>query len=738
MKSIVMKNLRFLLFSFLAISVNAQEWVNYTNGLHVNDMVQDGDVLWIATNGGLVQRDINTGENTYFTRGDSPIPSNLVRSLAIDSEHNLWLSTDRGSAIFDGTDWTLFYDKSGILALDNDGRMILAESGGIHWWDGQDFETVETSLTSDYQVKDIIVDAASNDIWLTYNTFGIFYLFRHNDQGLTRFNHENTPLPFESSTNNPLLLDAENRLWLGTYSGLFRLDDEVWLDFSTSTSGFPQGVIDAIGRSADGNIWVIVTEWANGSLNGSLVEIKNDDSFIIHNFPESIDKKTDFSFIKFLPSFTPTIHIGTDEMGLWEYDFSSWERIPTNQSKLSRNSIRQIFIDCATSYISTGLNYGITENNTQFAIKEGEWVFTKTGDLPAALNNAWRVKIVDKTGDGTFWVHVEDTLYSVKNGNWSVPVLPDIMEGVAEINSLIHHEPDGKRWLLETYHAFIFHETSDGWQIFDRMEHGALGGNYEAYFTHPRTGDFWLASANGISRYDGQEWSVIKPSNLEGIYTDWVDDMEVDSDGTVWAVTRNGVLKIEDNIPEVFVSDIPGFENYRFNSITFDQQNRMWLGLYNAIALLDDGEWILFDNKNSGVPNGFINELEIDIAGNLWIGSGSGGLAIYNEKGLPEYFLSDSTLIPDSLHTIDDIAFTVSPNPVLRSATLDVEITDSNELDKTSQLIFYNNLGQWIHTIPICSKDVRLALESFALPAGVYFLQLQHDSKSSTRKVILH
>ncbi|MFT5166398.1 MAG: ligand-binding sensor domain-containing protein [Saprospiraceae bacterium] len=733
-----MKNLLAILFCCFICAVNAQEWVNFTNGLDVNDMVQDGDVLWIATSGGLVKRDLDTGENKYFTRGDSPIPSNFVRSLALDLDHNLWLSTNAGTAIFDGTNWTVFYDKSGLLHLANDGRMIIAEIGKISWWDGQDFESVETNLSYDFQVGDIIVDPVNDDIWLTYNTYGVFHLFRYNDEGFTLFNYENTPLPLESSTNNPLLLDKQDRLWVGTYYGLFRKTADDWVDFSTDINGFPDGRIAAIGMSDNENIWVIITNWENGGWNSLLVEIAADDSFTISNFPESIARKSEFNFLKFLPSAAPSMYIGTEDAGLGEYDLSSWYEVPTSQSKLGRNSIREIFIDCETVYISAGLNYGDIYNNTQFAIKEGEWIFTKKEDLPAALNDTWRVEIVDKSIDGSIWVHVEDSLYSLKDGNWSVPSFPDIMEGVEEVNSLIYHEPSGGRWLLETYNALLFHETTDGWYIFNRFRHGALGGNYNAYFTHPQTGDFWLASANGISRYDRQEWSIIKPDDFDDIYTDGVEDMKVDDNGIVWALTRNGILKIQDTVPEVFVTDIPGSENYRFNSFTFDQQHRLWVGLNSAIAVFDEGEWILFDNKNSGIPNGAINELHFDAAGNLWIGSGSGGLAIYNEKGLPEYLLSDSPLLPDSLQVAEDISFTVSPNPGLRNAALNFTISNSFKLDDTSKLIIYNSLGQRIKDILICNRDMKVSLEPIGLTPGVYFFQVRNETHATTQKVIVH
>ena len=69
------------------------EWINYTNGDKVFDIVDAGQFLWIATWGGIVKLNKNTDEITFYNRANSGIPDNHVLSLAVDSSQNLWLGT---------------------------------------------------------------------------------------------------------------------------------------------------------------------------------------------------------------------------------------------------------------------------------------------------------------------------------------------------------------------------------------------------------------------------------------------------------------------------------------------------------------------------------------------------------------------------------------------------------------------------------------------------------------------
>ena len=45
-------------------------------------------------------------------------------------------------------------------------------------------------------------------------------------------------------------------------------------------------------------------------------------------------------------------------------------------------------------------------------------------------------------------------------------------------------------------------------------------------------------------------------------------------------------------------------------------------------------EWIVYNTRNSGLPDNWVWSLAIDEQGNKWIGTESGGLAVYREGGV--------------------------------------------------------------------------------------------------------
>lgn len=360
-----MKIISTLLLIALCTFLHAQQWVNCTSGHKVNDILQDGDKIWTATTGALVKNNLAGDESEFFNRGNSPIPSNAVRSLATDADGNLWISTDKGTAIFDGSDWQVFYEKSGLLHLDVDGRMIVSGTDSLHWWDGQSFESI--ALPVGYFLNTAIdINKANGDIWLTHYTFGVYVVYKYANSTFMSYSVQNSVLPFESAAFNPLILDNEERVLAGTSSGLFRFENNEWKSIRDIIADFPEGGVRALDFDSDGNVWACVF-----SPDAQLVKINSNDEIEIHPLPSQINKYPGFEAIEVIESSNLKIQCGSRAYGLWEYDLSNWLKKPTDQSPAQSNNITQIFIDGETTYIRSGRNFSYDENSL-FSITNGE------------------------------------------------------------------------------------------------------------------------------------------------------------------------------------------------------------------------------------------------------------------------------------------------------------------------------------------------------------------------------
>ena len=96
------------------------KWDNYTNGEFVADIAEEGDYLWLATNGGgLVKYNKANGELKYFTSAGSKLPGNAIDAVAVDQEGIKWIGTKGGGLVkYDGNSWVNF--KSSISGLPGD------------------------------------------------------------------------------------------------------------------------------------------------------------------------------------------------------------------------------------------------------------------------------------------------------------------------------------------------------------------------------------------------------------------------------------------------------------------------------------------------------------------------------------------------------------------------------------------------------------------------------------------
>ncbi len=76
-------------------------WTIFSSGNEVNDLLLDGNIVWAATQDGVVRWDTEAGTNLKFTVLDG-LPGNYVSSVSRDKSGQLWVLTSDGPALFDG------------------------------------------------------------------------------------------------------------------------------------------------------------------------------------------------------------------------------------------------------------------------------------------------------------------------------------------------------------------------------------------------------------------------------------------------------------------------------------------------------------------------------------------------------------------------------------------------------------------------------------------------------------
>lgn len=95
------------------------------------------------------------------------------------------------------------------------------------------------------------------------------------------------------------------------------------------------------------------------------------------------------------------------------------------------------------------------------------------------------------------------------------------------------------------------------------------------------------------------------PSNVTGIIV-------VDSNNIKWIGTTNGIVRINGNVWTIFDSTNSPISN---DAIPWakDAQNKIWISTNGkGVIVFDNGNWIILNTTNSGIPTNYIRNIEID------------------------------------------------------------------------------------------------------------------------------
>jgi ligand-binding sensor domain-containing protein len=253
---------------------DGNEWTVYTpeNSLlpegfiYIHDILIDsGKRVWIGMGGkGLIVIDGEVWK--LFNTSNSGLPDDNVYTISEDNYGNIWIGTYRGIAVYnpetsswriiDLTNSPLPSDK--IHSIKHEGIIKwIATRNGLVRYDRENWEiygTHNSALKSNYISCIALIE--DRNIWAgTY------------EGGVTHFKGD-TSYTFDY-TNSPLTgyyideLHYEKRvLWIGSESGLTRLENNEWKNFNRDNSALSHNEVNSVISDNKGNKWIAT--WSGG------------------------------------------------------------------------------------------------------------------------------------------------------------------------------------------------------------------------------------------------------------------------------------------------------------------------------------------------------------------------------------------------------------------------------------------------------------------------------------------
>ena len=188
--------------------------------------------------------------------------------------------------------------------------------------------------------------------------------------------------------------------------------------------------------------------------------------------------------------------------------------------------------------------------------------------------------------------------------------------------------------------------------------------------TQTRDGYLWLATYEGLVRYNGVDFKVFDKNNTPLLSSKSIISLLADEDSSLFVGTQNGLNIYKDGIKKVFYAQselvnnfirvvykdksgviyvgtdgglnvISGTEIKAFKvedglpsntitSIIEDKNHTIWIGTGSGLCYLKDGK-ITSLKKSKNHPDYFVRSLLIDKKGHFWIGTSEG--IVWNENG---------------------------------------------------------------------------------------------------------
>lgn len=144
-----------------------------------------------------------------------------------------------------------------------------------------------------------------------------------------------------------------------------------------------------------------------------------------------------------------------------------------------------------------------------------------------------------------------------------------------------------------------------------------------------KNGFIWMATEEGLVRFDGRTFKNFNQNNVPQIDTPTFNDLTLSIKGGIYAANSNALVYADFNNIKVFPSTA-NLGAIRFTAITETSNGEVYLGTQNGFLVLFDGSEFIKINPSEDLKIGYIREL-IDYKDKIYIG-GLNGFYSFDKK----------------------------------------------------------------------------------------------------------
>lgn len=512
--------------------------------------IDDSDQIWVGTREGLsfYNRRKNSFSNYYYKKNGINVP---INSIAPIKENWLMLGTAEGILLFDikkecflnDTLPSLHLLKPTVLVRQGEYIYIGAEDGVYTYTlSGGKLERL-ISMPAGIRIHAILCQMFSR-IWMATEGDGLF-MYDAKTKELKNYRYESEQSGLNSNYVRSLELDTENRLWVGTYSGL-NIYKEATDNFSSIKSSeiqegsLSQNSVRSIFKDSQGGMW-LGTYW--GGLN------------YYHPLCNRFQRIKHVPFLNSLSNNVVSCIVEDSEHNLWIGTSDGGLNFYDSTSKLYKNYL----------FKSGSLDVPFKDIKTVYVDEEHDKVYVgaHAGGMMALQRKSGRVEYFNR-----------------QNSN-----LPS-----NNIYSIISDE-NGGLWVASLEHLLHFDIDKRNFTIVDKDQNGRKLQQYNRLLFRDSRRRIWVGGEMGVSVYNqiGTDFLANTDFHIDPILQQaFVNCFYESTSGYIWIGTRSGLFAMKEGSKELLqYTTADGLPSNVIYGIMEDAYARLWISTNQGLSCLN-------------------------------------------------------------------------------------------------------------------------------------------------------
>ena len=559
------------------------------NGVNVL-FIDSNNTLWLGTDAGLMKYNQQLDNFIHFTHqanNANSLTHNYIKSITQDSNGKLWIGTrSNGLNKLDPTTGQIeriplqsiqnVNPADNIiedLHFDNQGKLWIANSkAGISRLDINSLYTQyfyhkpnnKFSLPSN-NTRELLIDNKGN-LWIGTSKAGLVKYDITNER-FHRINLHQNLAEQPSTYITSIYQDNQDAIWVATMGhGLFKLNFNS-ADKTDHTSNISRYTHDSLNpyslakndvtciyKSSDGIMWI-------GTFTGG-VNKHNPTTTIFERYQKQIDNPNsllqDSLVWSLFEDSQNYLWIGTQNGGLSRYNvenqtYQIYRHDKNDSTSISGDTVLSAFEDTQGNLwfgtATQGLNKFNRQTHTFERIGQNHGTSQATNNLLSSNN---LVSNIVQDGDNHLWVATAHGLNKININTGKIthffhdPKDPTSLSS-SRINSLyIDHQQ--RLWVV-TYNKGINLLDNDSFIHFRHNPNNinSLTSDFIHDITQDRIGNYWIGSANGLSKFNPITKQFKHYNHQQGLSNDKVLGIIIDNQGDLWLTTNNGLNHFNPN-----------------------------------------------------------------------------------------------------------------------------------------------------------------------------------------------